>query len=160
ELLLDSARSLERSIPLAAREEMRGIAEGSGMTYEQILVLNTFVDSTLAVRGVALAIRLSRAPTLERFEVVGLDRDGAANDADGSVDEVGEGVLEPYLPTRGATFVELPPAFTAKMRLRDVDGVDPALVRVQSDGRLLETAAVAASPELLEVTVSVTAQAA
>jgi len=65
QLLLDSALSIEKSLPLTMRDEMHGVADGSGMTYEQILILNTFVDTTLAVRGIALAIRLARAPLLK-----------------------------------------------------------------------------------------------
>ena len=158
ELLLDNAKSLERSIPLAAREELRGIADGSGLTYDQILVLNTFVDSTLAVRGIALAIRLSRAPIVERLEFVGLESDAQDNDADGMTDEPGEGLLEPYVPVRGATFVEVPQTFTVKVRLRDADGVDPALVRLQVAGKLLENVTkTGLAFDLLEVTAVVTA---
>ncbi len=160
ELLLDSAKSLERSIPLAARDELRGIADGSGMSYDEILVLNTFVDSTLAVRGIALAIRLSRAPVLERVEFVGLGSDGADNDGDGMVDEAGEGVFDPYAPSRGATFVEVPTTVTVKLRLRDPDGVDPALVRLQLGSDKLEPVTTELAPDLLEVTATVTAAAA
>lgn len=157
ELLLDNAKSLERSIPRAAREEMQGIAEGSGMTYDEILVLNTFVDSTLAVRGIALAIRLSRAPVLERLEIPELLTDGADNDGDGMIDEAGESVLEPYLPVRGATFVELPTTFTLKVRLRDPDGVDPKFARLYAGGKELESVSyVELAPDLLEATATVT----
>ncbi|MBL8957797.1 MAG: hypothetical protein JNK82_43885 [Myxococcaceae bacterium] len=160
ELLLDSAKSLERSIPLSAREEMRGIADGSGLTYDEVLILNTFVDSTLAVRGIALAIRLSRAPVLERVEVVEAGSDGADNDGDGMTDEAGEGVLDPYNPTRGATFVELPASFTLKLRVRDSDGVDPALVRLQLGAEPLEATKTELAADLLEVSANVTAPAA
>ena len=156
ELLLDNAKSLERGIPTAAREEMRGIADGSGLSYDEVLVLNTFVDSTLAVRGIALAIRLSRAPIVERVEIAGLESDGADNDGDGMTDEANEGVLEPYVPVRGATFVELPPTFTLKVRLRDADGVDPALFRLQAMGQLLSSTTTELQPDLLEATTTVT----
>jgi hypothetical protein len=157
QLLLESAKSLEHSLPLAARDELRGISDGSGLSYDQVLVLNTFVDSTLAVRGIALAIRLSRAPVLERIEFVGLDTDGADNDDDGLVDEPGEGVLSPYSPPRGATFVEIPPHTTVKVQLRDPDGVDPSLVRVQLGAQLLDTQKTSQADGGLEVTAVVDA---
>ena len=157
ELLLDNAKSLERSIPLAARDELRGIADGSGLSYDEILVLNTFVDSTLAVRGIALAIRLSRAPVVERVEFVGLGADGRDNDGDGFTDEPGEGVIDPYIPVRGATFVEVPSSFTVKVRLRDADGVDPELVRVQLGESLLESTKIELAADLLEVSAKVSA---
>lgn len=161
ELLLESAKSLERSIPLAARDELHGIADGSGLSYDEVLVLNTFVDSTLAVRGIALAIRLSRAPVLERVELVGLDADGEDNDGDGTIDEANEGLLEPYLPPRGATFIEVPTTFTVKLRLRDADGVDPKLVRLQVSGRPLEGVTMSSlAADLLEVVATVTVPAA
>lgn len=160
ELLLESAKSLERQIPRAAIDEMRGVADGSGLSYDEVLVLNTFVDSTLAVRGIALAIRLSRAPVVERVEFVGLESDGADNDGDGTTDEAGEGVLEPYLPSRGATFVEVPASVTVKLRLRDPDGVDPALVRLQLGSGPLDATTTELAADLLEVSAAVTAPAA
>jgi hypothetical protein len=129
-LLLDSARSVERTLNRAIREELQGIADGSGLTYEEVLVLNTFVDSVLAIRGVALAIRLGRAPVIESLELVGASTDGVDNDGDGQVDEAGEGVFSPFVPELNAQAVELPVDVKLKVRLRDADGVDPATVRV------------------------------
>ena len=45
--LVAAARHYDAFVPARYREEMRGIAEGSGMTYEQILVINTFADALL-----------------------------------------------------------------------------------------------------------------
>jgi predicted choloylglycine hydrolase len=45
--LIGSARRFERYIPGGLRAEMRGIADGSGVPYERILLLNTFADATL-----------------------------------------------------------------------------------------------------------------
>lgn len=130
ELLLDSAKSVERTLNRATREELQGIADGSGLTYDQVLVLNTFVDSVLAVRGVALAIRQGRAPVVESIELVGAGADGTDNDGDGDVDEPGEGVFSPWVPELNAQAVELPADVKLRAVIVDPDGVDPATVRV------------------------------
>jgi len=44
EKLLDWARTVEKFIPEAYRQELKGIADGAGMTYERVLVANTMVD--------------------------------------------------------------------------------------------------------------------
>ena len=136
QLLLDSAKSIESSLPLSMRDEMHGVADGSGMEYDQILILNTFVDTTLAVRGIALAIRLSRAPTLKSVTFTGAETDGADNDGDGDVDEAGEGTFDPYVPELFANAVELPVNTTIQLVLTDADGVDPATVRLFLDNQL------------------------
>jgi len=58
--LLEWARSVEKFIPEAYRQELRGIADGAGMTYERVLVANTMVDrfqtlmcSTVVAAGAA-----------------------------------------------------------------------------------------------------------
>ena len=131
ELLLDSAKEMEKSIPKSYREEMRGISDGCGLPYENILVLNTFVDSVMAVRGVALALRLSASPLVETVEFVGLGADGVDNDGDGKSDEKDEGLLNPYRPLPHASFVEVPPSARIRLVIFDKDGVDPATLRLQ-----------------------------
>ncbi len=135
-LLLDSAKSIEKSLTRAQRDELRGISEGSGLSYDEVLVLNTFVDSVLAVRGIALAIRLSRAPQLTRLEFVGAGNDGADNDGNGLVDEPGEGVLDPFVAGPFANAVEVPPDTTVKLTLKDPDGVDRTSLRLTLNGQL------------------------
>lgn len=159
ELLLDSAKSVERTLPRAVREELQGIADGSGLTYDQVLVLNTFVDSVLAVRGVALAIRLGRSPLVESVSFLGAASDGADNDGDGDVDEAGEGVFDPWVPELNAQLVEAPVDVKLRVVLRDADGIDRSTVRITL-GDQLYTADSAAlqfvdlSPERLEVTLT------
>ena len=63
-LLLESAKSLEVSIPDDLRAEMQGIADGSGLPYDDVLVLNTFLDTTLAARAVTLFLQQTQAPRL------------------------------------------------------------------------------------------------
>lgn len=159
ELMLDSAKNIERSLNRATREELQGIADGSGLTYQQILVLNTFVDTVLAVRGVALAIRLARAPLVKSVEFVGADTDGVDNDSDGQIDEPGEGHFEPYLPELYGLAVELAPAAAIRVVLTEVDGVDPATVRIYLDNQLYtqdspELVLTELSPTELQVTLT------
>jgi hypothetical protein len=136
ELLLDSAKSIEKSLTKAHRDELRGIAEGSGLSYDQVLVLNTFVDSVLAVRGIALAIRLSRAPQLTRLEFVGAQSDGADNDGDGMTDEMGEGTFDPFVADAFANAVEVPADATLKLTLKDPEGIDRPSLRLTLNGQL------------------------
>ncbi len=136
ELLLDSAKAIEKSLNKAQRDELRGIADGSGLSYDEVLVLNTFVDSVLAVRGIALAIRLSRAPQLTRLEFVGAANDGSDNDGDGMADEAGEGVFDPFVANAFANAVEVPVNTTLKLTLKDPDGVDRPSLRLTLNGQL------------------------
>ncbi|MHC4548789.1 MAG: C45 family autoproteolytic acyltransferase/hydrolase [Planctomycetota bacterium] len=60
EKLLAWARSVDEFIPAAYREELRGLADGAGMSYERALVANTMVDrfqtmfcSTVVAAGAA-----------------------------------------------------------------------------------------------------------
>lgn len=152
ELMLDSAKSVERSLGRDVRDELRGIADGSGLTYDQVLVLNTFVDTVLAVRGVALAIRLARAPLIKSVQFTGAATDGVDNDDDGLSDEPGEGTLDPYVPEVFGTLVELPPTTGIRLVLTEVDGVDPATVRLFVDDRLYNKD----SPELVMTELSAT----
>lgn len=131
ELLLESAKNLERNLGRNARDEMRGIADGSGLTYEEVLVLNTFVDTTLAVRGIGLAIRQGRAPVIESVEFLGLGSDGVDNSGDGRADETDEGVLKPYDPPFFAAAVEVDVRTKLRVVFSDPDGVDPQTVRVR-----------------------------
>ena len=159
ELLLDSAKNIERSLNRATREELQGVADGSGMSYDQILVLNTFFDTVLAVRGVALAIRLARAPLVRSVEFVGADTDGVDNDNDGQIDEAGEGHFEPYIPELYGMAVEVQPAAAFRLVLTEVDGVDPATVRIFLNNELFtqdspEMSLVELSPTELQVTLT------
>ncbi|MFO0598516.1 MAG: hypothetical protein U0228_24635 [Myxococcaceae bacterium] len=152
ELMLDSAKSIERSLGRATRDELQGIADGSGLTYEQVLVLNTFFDTVLAVRGVALAIRLGRAPLIKSVEFVGANQDGVDNDDDGQTDEADEGHFEPYIPEVFGLLTEVQPTSAVKVVLTEVDGVDPNTVRVFVDNQLYNHD----SPELVMTPLSAT----
>lgn len=47
--LLQKAHKLDRHIPQIYREEMKGIADASGVSYNDILLLNTYDDSIIFV---------------------------------------------------------------------------------------------------------------
>jgi hypothetical protein len=136
QLLVDSAKSIETSLSDDVREEMKGVADGSGLAYEDVLLLNTFTDSTLAVRGISLAIRLSRAPRFDSFRIEGLESDGLDNDGDGTVDQMNEGTLAPFNPVPFAQFVEVPAAPVFHVQVSDPDGIDPKSVRFEIDARV------------------------
>lgn len=131
ELLLDSAKNLERNLGRSGRDELRGIADGSGLTYEEALILNTFVDTTLAVRGIGLAIRQGRAPIVDSVEFLGLGSDRVDNSGEGTVDETDEGVIKPFVPPYFAAAVEIDVATKLRVVFSDPDGVDPQTVRVR-----------------------------
>lgn len=140
QLLLDSALRMQKSISLEHQQELRGIADGSGLTYEQVLVLNTFPDTTLAVRAVALALHLSSAPHVESLEFVGAASDGVDNDGDGVIDNPGEGLISPYAASPTAAAVELPTDVQIRWVIADDAGVDPASLRIELDDRAFTTA--------------------
>lgn len=131
ELLLDSAKNLERNLGRSGRDELRGIADGSGLTYEEALILNTFVDTTLAVRGIGLAIRQGRAPIVDSVEFLGLGSDRVDNSGEGTIDETDEGVIKPFVPPYFAAAVEIDVATKLRVVFSDPDGVDPQTVRVR-----------------------------
>ncbi|MBX5483924.1 MAG: hypothetical protein IRZ16_19040 [Myxococcaceae bacterium] len=164
ELLLDSAQSMEKSIPLELREELRGIADGAGVPYEEVLILNTFVDGLLAIRSVANVAKASGAPLLERVEILGgLESDGVDNDGDGTADDADEAAFD-YAASPFSTRVELPADARFRFVFADSDGVDPATVRITLNGTLyvegdpgLELRMLPDDPSRLEVTLTPTA---
>ena len=129
-LLRDSARKLERGIPRALRDELHGISDGSGLPYDDVLILNTFADTVLAVRAVTAAIRLGKAPALQSLELLGVEADGEDNDGDGQVDEPGEGLYAPLRPSALALARELPVGVRLRLTFVAQDGVDPSSVRL------------------------------
>jgi len=157
ELLRDSAKAVERNLGREGRDELKGIADGSGLTYDEVLILNTFVDTTLAVRGIALAIRQGRAPQVLSIEFLGASSDGLDNSGDGRIDESGEGRLEPFVPPFFAAAVELDVRTRLRVVFTDPDGVDPQTVRVRVDDALYtfgdpSLELVALRPDTLQVT--------
>ncbi|MFW5739041.1 MAG: hypothetical protein ACOC1F_01600, partial [Myxococcota bacterium] len=144
-LMLESARHMQQFIPPAYLEEMRGISDGSGIPYEDILVLNTFMDTMLGFRGMTFFIRKLQAPSIVRLEFDGgLQQDGIDNDSDGETDEEGESVVTPYDPVAHGVMAEIPTDATVKIIMRDSavmdipEGVNPDSIRIQLDQTIYE----------------------
>ncbi|MBM4346027.1 MAG: hypothetical protein FJ100_21850 [Deltaproteobacteria bacterium] len=137
-LLTESAQELEKSIPQDYRDEMHGIADGAQVPYADVLLLNTFVDSTLATRSVAYYLRAIQGPKVELVHATAfadnkgdvLLSDAIDNDGDGKTDESFEALVE-YEARPDAALVEVPTTAQLRVLLQDADGVDPKSVRLQ-----------------------------
>ncbi len=137
-LLTESAQELEKSIPQDYRDEMHGIADGAQVPYADVLLLNTFVDSTLATRSVAYYLRSVQGPKIELVQATAfadnqgdvLQSDGIDNDGDGKTDEKFEALVE-YAARPDAALIEVPTTAQFRVLLQDSDGVDPKSVRLQ-----------------------------
>lgn len=137
-LLRESSEELKKSVPPDFLEEMRGVADGSGVPLADVLVLNTFVDTVLAARSVTYFLRQTGAPLLLYVDVAAaaVATDAVDNDGDGKTDEAGESEVE-YAALTVATFVEVPLDAVVRLTLSDTEpgGVDPATVRVIVNGK-------------------------
>lgn len=127
QVLLEMAETVEAELPADVREEIRGIADGCGLTYDQVLVLNTFADTTLAVRAIAATLKLSRGPRLQSIQFLGqLDAAGAQTKPIA------------YLPLPHALTSAVPTGATLRLVLHDPEGVDETTVRVVMGDRVFE----------------------
>ncbi len=130
-VFLESALQLETYLPQDYVDEMHGIADGAGLEYDKVLLLNTFFDTLMAFRAMSMFLAAVQAPDPVMLGVTGVEADGADNDGDGAIDEPGEGTLEPYDPSGWANLVEAPVDTTVVLRLEAPQGVDPARLRIQ-----------------------------
>lgn len=142
QLLTESALELEKSLPAEIVEELHGIADGAGVPYQQVLLLNTFVDSVMSARAVTQYLQQIQAPRVVELSLAAaasatVDSDGIDNDEDGTTDEPAEGTM-PYAPRPTATLRELPVTTAFRFLLKDTDGIAPASVRVHlvANGKL------------------------
>ena len=124
-VLLEMAQSVETQLPERYIEEMRGIADGSGLTYEQVLILNTFPDTVLAVRSVAATLRLSRGPRIKSWQLLGWKDDSGE-----------QRPATTYDPSFNALAAEVPTDAKIRLVLTDPEGVSPDYVRLQLDTRV------------------------
>ncbi len=131
QLMLRSGLQLEEDIPHAFIEEMEGIAEGAGVDYKQVLILNTFLDTMVGIRSITFFIRKTQAPVLNRLSFGDLASDGRDNDGDGETDEADEGSLEPFSPSARASMVGVAPDAELVIELVDPDGVNAEGIRIQ-----------------------------
>lgn len=119
QLLVEMAHSVEPLLPQDIRDEMRGIADGSGLSYDEVMVLNTFADTVLAVRAIAATLKLSRGPRLESVQFLG-KLDGKGQQANAM----------PYVPLATAVTTAVPTDAQLRLVLTDPEGVDPATVHI------------------------------
>ncbi len=139
-LMLQSAREMEKSLSAEHIDEMKGIADGAGMEYEQILVLNTFLDTVMAVRAIAYVLRLGQAPRLLKVHFIGsLETDGFDNDGDGNTDEKNEGKISKYEPSPYAVMADVPLDAVIQWRLSDPEGIGHSTIRVQLGDTIYES---------------------
>jgi len=148
-LMKESGESMWDLIPQDYRDEMQGIADGAGMPLEEILIMNTFVDTMLAFRSLTVFIKQLQAPYVTELELIGgLDSDGIDNNSDGTTDE-NDGLLKPWNPTPNAAFVEVPTSASLRIGLNDIKlgmgtdkgdeaGVDPCTIRIQYNEAVYE----------------------
>lgn len=131
-LLRESAVELEKSIPQRFLDEMHGIADGAGVPYTDVLVLNTFFDSVLGARAITYFLQQLDAPQLKIVEVIApaLLSDAIDNDGDGQTDEEGEGRLDPYGSSATASLVGIPLDAHFRFTLQNAQGVNTKSVRV------------------------------
>jgi hypothetical protein len=187
EMLLQSGRHLEEQLEQEYPEyveEMRGIADGSGVDYDKILILNTFVDTMLAFRSITFFIRQIQAPFIVSVEILadGMESDGEDNNGDGVTDDDKDMEvrnfrhgkwLNGYGPSPHAAMVEVPsdaafrfilddPPALSSFGKREQDlkegerqGVDPDSIRIQLDDKLYEASHPSISTEVLEDETSV-----
>ena len=119
--LLESGQRLAANMPPEYVEEMQGIADGSGVDYDRILILNTFLDTLYGMRSIIMLINVLKDPALQgvTFErkVGGL--------------WVPVGKVFPYHPSPFASIAEIPTDVRFRIRLQDSSGVDPESIRLQ-----------------------------
>ncbi len=116
-------------------EEMEGISDGSGIDFDKILILNTFVDTMLAFRSVTFFIRQLQAPRIQKLDFLGADlaSDGIDNNGDGLTDEQDDGTVkqhlyrdvysDEYAPRAQAAMVEVPTDARIHIILYDPPGL-------------------------------------
>jgi len=120
-MLLESGRHLyDNHIPESIKEEMWGISDGSGVNLDEIIVLNTFMDTMMAFRAVVLFIKHIQTPYVKSIEFMGgIGSDSKDNDDDGETDEEGEGVLPGLEPSTQAVMLEVPVDSSIRIVIED-----------------------------------------
>jgi hypothetical protein len=139
QVMLQSGKNLVKYIPQEYLDEMHGVADGAGLPFEQILILNTFMDTLLELRSLSFFINSLQSPYIEALTFEGMDSDGQDNNGDLKTDEADEGEVSPYGPSPYAIMTEVPGSSPIKIRLRDKSmtgkpkGVNQESVRIQLD---------------------------
>ncbi len=121
-MLLESGQALvdNGDIPQRYLDEMQGIADGAGMTFDEILILNTFFDTMLGFRAIVSFIQEIQRPYIVSVEAVAAcDADGVDNDGDGETDGEGDCAAEAYGSTDRGTLVEVPLDAALRIVIKD-----------------------------------------
>ena len=119
-ILLDSGLSFLDYIPDEYEQEMHGIADGCGMTFEQIVILNTFFDTLFGMRSIIFVIRNLEDPDFEYVDFETFEN-GKWKTWDS---------LDPFEPSPYASVVEVPTQVRMRFLFKDSNGVDPESVRI------------------------------
>ncbi len=150
-LMKESGENLEKDIPQEYIDEMHGIADGSGMPYEEILILNTLFDTMLTFRAITFFIRQIQSPYIQEIEfVTDLEHDEIDNNENGDADEADEALLKPYEPSPVAIMREVPTDSSIRFVVADqkigvnknpldIQGVDPDSIRIQVNDTVYES---------------------
>jgi len=146
--LLQSGYNLMNDIPEPYIEEMRGVADGSGVEFDKVLILNTFLDTLFGMRALIFVIRNQQDPLLK----------AVAFETEEGGQWVPAAVLDPWVPSPWASATEIPTDARVRFTLRDPEGIDVNSLRVQLNRQVFfagdpafATAEVPDHPELLDV---------
>ncbi|MCA9771267.1 MAG: hypothetical protein KC466_02595 [Myxococcales bacterium] len=126
QLLLDAAKLIVEDMPQEFKDELDGIAAGSGLPIEDVLILNTFFDaltSVLNVNGILSSLDTPRLTQVVFTEA--LLTDGIDNDEDGVIDEPGENVVpESRVPSPFALMKGVPVDSAVRFTITDTQLTD------------------------------------
>jgi len=119
--LLMSGENLLLDTPEEYVQEMQGVADGSGVPFDRILILNTFLDTLYGMRALIFVIRNLQDP---RLQSVAFEQEQGGEWA-----EVGR--VDPFVPSPFASITEIPTDARIRFSLFDPEGIDKEFVRVQ-----------------------------
>jgi len=118
--LLDSGNNLLKYTPKHFIDELQGMADGSGVEFDRIVILNTFLDTLFGMRSLIMMIRNMEEPRLASITF--------EQEQGGEWVEVGR---VSTTPSPFASITEIPVDARFRLRLFDAHGVDRDFVRIQ-----------------------------
>jgi hypothetical protein len=65
--VLEAGYEFLKYMPQEYVDEIHGIADGSGMPFDEILILNTFFDTLMGFRSITFFIKLIQGPALWKW---------------------------------------------------------------------------------------------
>lgn len=144
--LMDSAKQLETYIPKDLIQEMHGVADGAGLPYETVLLLNTLLDAMFNMRSITFFIHVMDAPTLARVDFLTAQGEAVDGNKVPDLKDSDDAIDETYDPSPYAAMVEVPIDGMVRFWLRDQvglgntgqpEGVDPKSIRIQWNDKVL-----------------------